>query len=211
MCKSHNPALKRDGRYRARPLALRYALKGNIVKATENIWNEYQSRLAAFIRSKVAEDMVDDLLQEVFMKIHLRISSLKDDTKLESWLYQITRNAITDYYRTKRISEELPESLEQPQYQEEESIRKELSACLEPMVKELPDKYRTAIQLSEIENKTQKEVAEKEGISLSGAKSRVQRGRAILKTMLDDCCQFEINNKNQVLSYEKKEKDCKFC
>ena len=186
-------------------------LKGNIVKVTENIWNEYRSRLVAFIRSKVAEDMVDDLLQEVFMKIHLRIGSLKDDTKLESWLYQITRNVITDYYRTKRIFEELPEWLEQPQPKEEKSIIKELSSCLEPMVKELPDKYRTAIQLSEIEGKTQKEVAEKEGISLSGAKSRVQRGRAILKTMLDDCCQFEVNNKNQVVSYEKKEKNCKFC
>jgi len=180
------------------------------VKATENIWHEYQSRLAAFIRRKVGEDAVDDLLQDVFMKIHLRIGSLKDDTKLESWLYQITRNAITDYYRTKRISVELPEWLEQPQ-PEEESIRKELSACLEPMVRELPDKYRNAIQLSEMENQTQQEVAELEGISLSGAKSRVQRGRVILKTMLNDCCQFEINHKNQIVSYEKKEKNYKFC
>ena len=155
-------------------------LKGNIVKVTENIWHEYQSRLAAFIRSKVAEDAVDDLLQDVFMKIHVRIDSLKDDTKLESWLYQITRNTITDYYRNRRVSEELPEWIEQPQPEEDESIRKELSACIEPMVRELPDKYRNAIQLSEMENRTQKEVAELEGISLSGAKSRVQRGRALL-------------------------------
>ena len=181
------------------------------MKVIENIWHEYHSRLAAFIRSKVTEDAVDDLLQDVFMKIHLRIDSLKDDTKLESWLYQITRNAITDSYRTKQITEELPEWLEQPQPEEEENIRKELAACLEPMVRELPDKYRTAVQLSEIENRTQKEVAEQEGISLSGAKSRVQRGRVLLKTMLNDCCQFEINQKNQVLSYEKKEKDCKYC
>lgn len=181
------------------------------MKATEYIWHEYQKRLVAFIRSKVTEDSVDDLLQDVFIKIHLHIDSLKDDTKLESWLYQITRNAITDYYRTKRILEELPEWLEQPQPEEKESIRKELSACLEPMVRELPDKYRTAIQLSEMENKTQKEVAEIERISLSGAKSRVQRGRALLKTILNDCCQFETNQKNQIVSYEKKERDCKFC
>lgn len=180
------------------------------MKVTENIWYEYQSRLAAFIRSKVAEDAVDDILQDVFIKIHVRIDSLKDDTKLESWLYQMTRNTITDYYRTKRRSEKLPEWLELPQ-PEEESIRKELSACLEPMIRELPDKYRKAVQLSEMENRTQKEVAEQEGISLSGAKSRVQRGRALLKTMLDDCCQFEINHKNRVVSYEKKEGDCKFC
>jgi len=168
-------------------------------------------KLAAFIRSKIAEDAVDDLLQEVFIKIHSRIDSLKDNEKLESWLYQITRNAITDYYRTRRASEELPEWLEQPQPTEEETIRRELSSCLEPMIKELPEKYRNAIQLSEIENKTQKEVAEQEDISLSGAKSRVQRGRALLKTMLDDCCQFEINKDNQVIYYDKKPKDSKNC
>ena len=181
------------------------------MKTTENIWHEYQSKLVAFIRGKVTEDAVDDLLQDVFMKIHLRIDSLKDVTKLEGWLYQITRNAITDYYRNRRVSEELPEWIEQPLPEEEDRTGKELSACLEPMVRALPDKYRDAIRLSEMENKTQKEIAELEGISLSGAKSRVQRGRVLLKNMLNDCCQFEINNKNQVISYKKKEKNCKFC
>lgn len=181
------------------------------MKATENIWHEYHMKLASFIKSKVSEDVADDLLQDVFIKVHAQIDSLKEDAKLESWLYQITRNAIIDHYRSKRTTEELPDWLEQPQPEEEEVIRKELSACLEPMVKALPDKYRKAVQMSEIENKNQQEVAELEGISLSGAKSRVQRGRALLKTMLHDCCQFEINKDNQVVSYEKKDQDCKFC
>lgn len=181
------------------------------MKVTENIWREYQTRLRGFIRSRVADDAVDDILQDVFMKIHLHIDSLGDSTKLESWLYQITRNAIIDYYRSKRTFEELPKWIEQPQPEEEKNIKNELSACLEHMIKELPDKYRSAIQLSEMENRTQQEVAELEGISLSGAKSRVQRGRVLLKTMLDVCCQFEINQKNQVVSYEKKESDCKDC
>ena len=181
------------------------------MKATENIWHEYHMKLATFIRSKVAEDVVDDLLQDVFMKIHTRIDSLKEDTKLESWLYQITRNTVIDYYRSKRPTGDLPDWIEQPQSDEEYTIRKELSSCLEPMVKELPDKYREAVQLSELENRTQKEVAELENISLSGAKSRVQRGRALLKTMLHDCCQIEINQNNQLVSYERKEKDRKSC
>ena len=182
------------------------------MKVTEKIWHEYHIRLAAFIGSKVAQDVVDDLLQEVFIKIHTHIDSLKEGVKLESWLYQITRNTIIDYYRSNRTTEELPEWIEQPQPEEEENIRKELSSCLEPMVKELPEKYRIAVQLSEIENKPQKEVAEQEEISLSGAKSRVQRGRVLLKQMLHDCCEFEISKKNQVISYDKKEKnDCKYC
>ncbi len=80
------------------------------------------------------------------------------------------------------------------------------------MIKELPEKYRTAIQLSEIDNRSQKEVAAQEGISLSGAKSRVQRGRGLLKEMLHECCEFEINNKNQIISYDQKDKKgCKHC
>ncbi len=178
--------------------------------ATERIWYEYRGKLTSFIRNKVAEEAVDDLLQDVFTKIHARIDSLRDDTKLESWLFRITRNAIVDHYRSQQTMDELPDWVEQAQPDEEERIRKELSLCLEPMVRELPEKYRNALQMSEMENKTQKEIAEQENISVSGAKSRVQRGRALLKAALNDCCQLEINKKKQVISYEKKTKDCKF-
>jgi len=181
------------------------------MKSTENIWHEYHMKLTSFIRSKVAEDMVDDLIQDVFMKIHTRIDSLKEGAKIESWLYQITRNTIIDHYRSKRTTEKLPDWIEQAQPEEEETIKKELLLCLEPMIKELPNKYRKAVQMSEIENKTQQEVAVLEGISLSGAKSRVQRGRVLLKTMLHDCCQFEMNEDNQIVDYEKRDQDCKFC
>jgi len=54
------------------------------MKDTENIWLEYHNKLLAFIKSRVADDVADDLLQDVFLKIHTRINSLKDDTKLES-------------------------------------------------------------------------------------------------------------------------------
>ncbi len=185
--------------------------KGPIVKEIEKIWEDYHMKLAAFIRSKVAEDAVDDILQDVFLKTLNNIDSLKDGEKIESWLFQITRNTIIDYYRSRRISEELPQWIEHPQLENEEIIRKELSLCLAPMINELPDKYHNAIQLSEIENKTQKVVAEHEGISVSGAKSRVQRGRGLLKVMLHDCCQFELNKDNQVVSYEKKKQGCKYC
>lgn len=182
------------------------------MKESERIWHEYHTRLAAFIGGKVANDSVDDLLQEVFIKIHTRIGTLKEGSKLEGWLYQITRNTIIDHYRSNRITEELPEWIEQPRPDEEENIRKELASCLEPMVQKLPEKYRTAVQLSEIESRPQKEVAEQEGISLSGAKYRVQRGRGLLREMLHDCCEFEINKENKVVSYDQKsKKGCKYC
>lgn len=181
------------------------------MKTTEDIWFEYHNKLSAFISTRVANDVVEDILQDVFVKIHTRIDSLKENTKLESWLYQVTRNAVIDYYRSRRPTESLPDWIEQPQSDENEIIRQELSSCLTPMIEQLPDKYHVAINLSAIEGKTQKEIAELEKISLSGAKSRVQRGRALLKSMLHDCCQIEINQNNQLVSYEKKERDCKIC
>jgi RNA polymerase sigma-70 factor (ECF subfamily) len=178
---------------------------------TEDIWNEYHAKLSAFLKARVAEDMVDDILQDVFIKIHNRIDSLKESTRLRSWIYQITRNTVIDYYRSKKPTVDLPAWLEQTQPDQKETIRHEISICLEPMVGQLPDKYRAAVQLSEIEGKTQKEVAELEHISLSGAKSRVQRGRGMLKTMLHECCELKTNDRNQLIDYKNKDKSCKLC
>ena len=105
----------------------------------------------------------------------------------------------------------MPDWIEQEQSDEDENMRQELCSCFMPMIEQLPNKYREAINLSEIEGKTQKEVAEIEHISLSGAKSRVQRGRSLLKSMLFDCCQVEVNHNNRLVSCEKKDSGCKFC
>lgn len=178
----------------------------------EEVWNKYHANLLAFIRKRVNDKAAaEDILQDIFVRVHSRIGTLENRSRLESWLYQITRNAIIDSYRSHKPLEELPEWLEQPQIGREETNRQELSACLAPMIQQLPEKYRHAVQLSEIEGRTQKEVAEMENISLSGAKSRVQRGRALLKEMLHDCCKIEINAKNQIDDYVKKDGDCRFC
>jgi len=182
------------------------------MNTTEEIWNKYHSNLLAFIRKRINDNMVaEDILQDIFVRIHSRIDTLEDNSKLESWLYQVTRNAVIDYYRSHKPTKELPDWLEQPQISSEEKISQELSSCLAPMIKQLPKKYRLAIQLSEIDGKTQKEVAEEENLTLPGAKSRIQRGRALLKKMLHDCCELEINNKNQVVDYENKDGNCKSC
>lgn len=177
----------------------------------ENVWYQYHQKLLSFIKQKVGGDVAEDILQDVFVKIHTQIDSIKESNKLESWLFQVTRNTIVDYYRSRKPTEALPDWLEQKNINDSEKTRKELSLCLEPMVKMLPEKYKKSVQLSEIEGKTQQEVARLERISLSGAKSRVQRGRKLLKEILNDCCQIEINRSNQPVSYEPKEQKCKIC
>jgi len=180
-----------------------------VVNRTEQIWNEYRARLLGFIQSRIgnASD-ADDILQDVFVRIHSRIGSLKDNSKLQSWIYQIARNAVIDYYRARKPMEELPESLAIPETDPGNKARREIANCILPMIQALPDHYREAVMLSEIEGLTQKEVARTQSISVSGAKSRVQRGRAMIKDMLLDCCRFQFDRGGHVIDYETKGPTC---
>ena len=182
------------------------------MNTSEKVWQEYHSRLRAFIKRRISDDAAtDDMLQNVFLKMHAGLSSLKDETKLQSWLYQIARNAIIDYFRSQKPTVELPDQLLQPEADPSEKITQELSDCLQPMIQRLPETYREAVILSELKGLTQKEVAKVQGTSLSGAKSRVQRGRALLKEMLADCCRLEFDHKGRLCDYERKDKACDAC
>lgn len=167
------------------------------------LWEEFQEQLKAFILQRVSDPIAaEDLLQEVFVKIHQSIGSLEDETKLESWVYQITRNTIIDYYRTTKSHAEL----ETPPAYEEEYIATDAAAQiasgLREFVEELPEHYRRAIELTEFEGLTQREMGEKLGLSASGAKSRVQRARELLKEMLLECCHFTFDNRGGIVDYQ---------
>ena len=179
---------------------------------TEQIWKDYNSKLHAFIRSRVSDpSTADDILQDVFTKIYSRIDTLSNENKIQGWIYQITRNAIIDHYRSLKKMDELPESIAVPEPDPGDQTRQEIGTWFEPMMESLPEHYREALMLSEIEGLTQKEVALRQGISLSGAKSRVQRGRSMLKDILVDCCRFEFDHQGNVIDYEERTETCDKC
>lgn len=175
-----------------------------MVMTTEQIWEAFHPQLKHFILKRVPdEDNAEDILQDVFLKIHTHIETLHDQEKLQSWLYQIARNTITDYYRTHKATVELSEALLLPEEPEvEDDVVKELIPSVKAMVESLPYEYRQALLLTEYEGLTQRELAERLGLSLSGAKSRVQRAREKLKTMLLDCCHFEFDRLGKVIDYQ---------
>jgi RNA polymerase sigma-70 factor (ECF subfamily) len=181
-------------------------------ETVERIWQSYHAGLHGFIRSRVRDDYVaDDILQEVFTRIHARIGTLEDSARIKAWIYSITRNAVIDHFRARRILEPLPEGLAAPELDANEQARQDIESCLQPLIGRLPDKYRRALVLSEIEGLPQRRVAEELGISLSGAKSRVQRGRAMVKDLLTACCRFEFDRRGTMVDYEVKEPGCKIC
>lgn len=180
---------------------------------TNEIWGKFSLPLKRFIIKRISNDQdVDDVLQDVFIKIHNNFGSLKDNTKIHAWVYRITCNAIVDYYRQKETIElvELPDDLASVD-EENLSFNGEIAACLKTMIDSLPEKYKEAIILTEFQNLTQKELSERMGLSLSGAKSRVQRGRKKLKEMLLGCCQLKFDRMGNVIDYKHRSSECKYC
>ena len=162
-----------------------------MTKTTEELWQLVHDGLRAFIAKRVSDQgHVDDILQDVFVRVHRQIDSVKDPERLVSWVYQITRNAIIDHYRKPGrqrevlagLSSELEVLHESPVISgmihdgDGAEPRAELACCLRPMIEQLSQDYRDAITLVEIEGLPQHAAAEQMGISLSGMKSRVQRG-----------------------------------
>ncbi len=178
----------------------------------EYIWHEFAAKLGRFIRARVADPATaEDLLQDVFVKIQKRLGQLDDPAKLEGWIYLIARNAIIDHYRTRRETVEVPATLPAEPDEHNEEVE-ELKAAFRRMIYSLPEPYREAVVLTELNGLTQPALAARLGISLSGAKSRVQRGRAQLRRMLDECCTFEFDRRGKVIDCEpRKRAACTEC
>lgn len=170
----------------------------------ESIWEGFHTRLHRFIRSRVEDDAAaEDILQDVFLRIHGRMDTLSDSSRLESWIFQIAHNAIIDHYRRRRELNEIPETLPAENDLIEPDAADVLASSLREMVEELPEPYRQALILTEYEGLKQAELAERLGISLSGAKSRVQRARQRIKDELLACCHFEFDRYGRVIDYWK--------
>jgi RNA polymerase sigma-70 factor (ECF subfamily) len=165
----------------------------------EQIWHEFAEKLGRYIRARVSDPATaEDILQDVFLRIQRRVGQLQDPAKLEGWIYLIARNAIIDHYRTRKETVEVPETLPAEPDSDDGELD-ELKASFRRMIYSLPEPYREAVILTEFRGLTQQKLADRLGISLSGAKSRVQRGRAQLKQMLDECCTFEFDRRGKVI------------
>ena len=196
------------------------------------MWQQIHDGLRGFIAKRVTEAAeVDDILQEVFLRMHRKLDSLKDPDKVLSWIYQITRHAIIDHYRAPArtrevaigLSGDLDSALPSLDFGElsraalstsrkdSGRLREELAGCLKPMIERLAREYREAVTLVELEGLTQNAAAKQLGLSLSGMKSRVQRGRKQLKRMLDDCCAIELDRRGGIVDYRARGSSCDPC
>ena len=186
---------------------------------TERIWHEMHERLLSFIQRRVATvHDAEDILQDVFVRIHAGLGRLKDTQSVVGWTFQIARNAITDYHRRRAVAagalakaaDDVDESAASGRIRKGETdvtreAGDEFARCLEPLLNELPDPYRQAITLVELNGASQKDAARALGLSVSGMKSRVQRARGKLKDVVLDCCNVELDRRGGLLGYERRD------
>ncbi len=171
--------------------------------ALQTLWEDLHDRLFKFIRSRVNDpDDVEDILQEVFLKIHTNLETIRDVSKIESWIFQITRNCITDHYRK---PSKLPLENDLPIFDDYsgEDTAEDLAPYIQEIVQSLPEKYREAIQLTDYYGMNQLEAANHLGITVSGFKSRVQRARTMIKETMLTCCHFEFDARGIVYVYRR--------
>lgn len=169
--------------------------------STERLWELLSSKLRGFILSRVADEQAaSDLLQETFLRIHEKLDGIRDRERVASWVYQIARNLIADHYRSGASQED---TAREPQVDpvERENLNELVAGWIPAMIERLPEGYREAVRLYEVEGLPQQEIAERLGLSLSGAKSRVQRGREQLKRIFHDCCTFDMDRRGNIIDY----------
>lgn len=185
----------------------------SLMKADINIaelWDRFDTPLRAFVSRRVrSPEAVEDILQDIYVKIHTKVGGLQKPERLQSWIFQIARNCVIDYYRKRRsnveLNVELPAGDEQ---REERELQLELEEMVRGMVERLPPIYRDALAATELGGLKQAEAAQRHGVSLPGMKSRVQRGRRMLREMLLDCCHFHFDRLGQVIDYEPRCRRC---
>jgi RNA polymerase sigma-70 factor (ECF subfamily) len=184
-------------------------------------WQELDGNLRAFIARRVRNPAdVDDLVQRVLLQIVKGVGTLRDAERLHAWVYRTARNVLVDHYRATASRREHAggdatdlEDVEaaaafrhaaaprDPTNEDERAALRELAACLSPMIGQLTPAYREAVRIVDLEGATQHEAARRAGVSLSGMKSRVQRGRQQLRAVLEACCRIDLDRRGAISDY----------
>jgi len=174
---------------------------------TEEVWVAFSAQLRSYIRHQAPDDAVDDILQEVFLRVHAHGATVRAQETLSGWLYQVTRNAISDHYRMLKGNPVAPlppdaaERYAMPEVDLTDVRIQALLPCVRTMVQALPEPYREALLLTEYDGLSQKALGERLRLSFSGAKTRVQRAREKLRTLLLACCHLEFDHAGRVMDY----------
>jgi len=156
----------------------------------------------------------------VMLRIHRHADDIVEVEHLDAWVHRVARSAIIDFYRRRAARPETPVDIADDAAEtipaldeaaETDDAGSDLAGCLSPLIARLPEKYREALELTEIGGLSQVEAAQRLGLSTSGMKARVQRARGRLRELLLQCCHVELDRRGGVTDYEPRPGGCGPC
>jgi RNA polymerase sigma-70 factor (ECF subfamily) len=179
--------------------------KINKYSEASSLWLEYKKGLKYYIFKKVKdEELSNDLSHEVLMKVYNSCCSNIEIKNVRSWIYQIAHNTTIDYLRKEnKFTNEVPENITK----DESNTYSEAGEFIKPLIELLPEKYAIPLKLSDIDELKQKEVSKKLNLSLTATKSRIQRARKLLKELIIECSDLEMDENGKLISLDIK-KSC---
>lgn len=159
-----------------------------------------------FVSRRVRPEHVDDLVQDILLRMHERAGDLHDEARLPGWAFRIAQSVVADHHRRKRP--EIAGEADVIESEDEGNVNEIVAGWLRPMLALLPAEYEEAVELVDVQGLSQREYAERAGLSISGAKSRVQRGRRMLEEVVRACCDLETDVRGNVIGYERRNCSC---
>jgi len=172
------------------------------------LYETFRQPLLRYVRYKTKDaDLAEEIVQEVFLKAFRSIDTLEEGVKFRSWLYAIAANVINDHYRKRRpaltdAAESAADSADPTA--EEASVLCELDCCLSAMMRALPPSQHDVLQAVYFDEHTLDEYARIQGLNLSTAKSHSRRAKATLKSLLESCCEFRRNSRDETVDFQRR-------
>ncbi|MCW5965036.1 MAG: sigma-70 family RNA polymerase sigma factor [Bryobacterales bacterium] len=138
--------------------------------------------------------MPEDLVRETMLRMVRSLKDLRSREHLKPWMFRIARGVLADYWRRRNRGhlDELDSEALAASDTGSTTAANELAGCLRVFTSRLPEPYREVVELSELAELPHREIASRLGLSISGVKSRVQRGREHLKRLVLECCSVDL-------------------
>jgi RNA polymerase sigma-70 factor (ECF subfamily) len=167
------------------------------------IHNLYYAKVRKFVLASVRDEWAaDDVVQETFVRIQENLDSVKDPSRISSWIFRIAHNLCQDHFRRSTKSPKREGiSQERGEISEDASIHKELEQrqmgqCVQGHMNLLPESLRTVLILYDIMDFSHQEIAEILGTTTENTKVRLHRARKRLKAILEEQCAFEVDERS---------------
>lgn len=172
---------------------------------------EQAPRLRSFVRAQVrsAAD-ADDLAHDTLVKAFQSRDSLRNEERLQAWLFRIARRTIIDFYRRQRPSEKLADAATDSSEVKLDAVSAAVGRAALCYLNTLPEAYRVAVKMAEWDGLPHAAVAARLGITLAAAKSRVLRGKQRIRFLMEQCCVMVYDARGKVVDYERRQPCARF-